>query len=62
MSQSNPGNKVYSGLEAINFFHLWAATVLGVGLSKLARVSFSEASFWVFGYWVALRVALILLA
>jgi len=60
--QSNTGNKVYSGLEAMNFFHLWAATVLGVGLSKLARVSFNEAAFWVFGYWVALRVALILLA
>ena len=59
---SNPGNKVYSGLEALNFFHLWAATVLGVGLSKLARVSFREAAFWVFGYWVALRLALVWLA
>jgi len=57
--QSNPGSKVHSGLEAMNLFHLWAATVLGVGLSKLARVSFNEAAFWVFGYWVALRVALI---
>jgi hypothetical protein len=59
---SNPGTKTYSGLEAINLFHLWAATVLAVGLSKLARVSFNEAAFWVFGYWVALRVALIWLA
>ena len=59
---SNPDNKVYSDLEAMNFFHLWTATVLAVGLSKLARVSFSEAAYWVFGYWVALRVALIWLA
>jgi hypothetical protein len=59
---SNPGNKVYSALEVMNFFHCWAATVLAVGLSKLARVSFNEAAFWVFGYWVTLRVALIWLA
>ena|SRR2546425_1782992 len=59
VGQSNPGNKVYSGLEAMNFFHLWAATVLAIGLSKLARVSFSETAFWVLGYWVALRVALL---
>jgi hypothetical protein len=62
VGQSNPGNKVYAGLEAIHFFHLWTATVLAVGLSKLARVSFNEAAFWVFGYWVALRIALIWLA
>jgi hypothetical protein len=62
VGQPNPGNKPYSGLEAINLFHLWTTTVLAVGLSKLARVSFSEAAFWVFGYWVAARVALIWLA
>jgi hypothetical protein len=62
LGQSNPGHKLHSGLEAMNFFHLWAATVLGVGLSKLARVSFSEAAFWVFGYWVALGFAMICLA
>jgi hypothetical protein len=62
VGQSNPGNKVYAGLAAIHFFHLWTATVLSVGLSKLARVSLSEAAFWVFGYWVALRLALIWLA
>ena len=59
---SNPGTKAYTGLEAMNFFHLWTATVLAIGLSKLARVSFKEAAFWVFGYWVAFRVALIWLA
>jgi hypothetical protein len=61
VGQSNPGNKLHSGMEALNFFHLWAATVLAVGLSKLARVSFSEAAFWVFGYWIGLRIALIAL-
>jgi len=59
---SNPDSAAYTGLEAMNFFHLWTATVLAVGLSKLAGVSFKEAAFWVFGYWIALRVALIWLA
>jgi len=62
VDQSNPGNRLYSGLEAANFFHLWAAAALAIGLSKLARVSFNEAAFWVFGYWVVLRIALIWLA
>ena len=62
MGPSNPGNKVYAWLQAMNVFHLWATTVLSAGLSKLARVSFNEAAFWVFGYWIALRMALICLA
>ena len=62
MGPSNPGNKVYAWLEAMNVFHLWAATVQSAGLSKLARVSFNEAAFWVFGYWVGLRIAMICLS
>lgn len=57
--QSSAGTQMYGALDAVNFFHLWTATVLAVGLSKLARVSFSEAAFWVLGYWVALRVAMV---
>jgi len=58
LGQSNPGIKLYSGLEAANFFHLWSAVALAIGLSKLARVSFKEAAFRVFGYWIGLRIAL----
>jgi hypothetical protein len=36
--------------------------VLAVGLAKLSGVTFKESAFWVFGYWVLLRIALILLA
>lgn len=61
MGPSNPGTKAYAWLAAMNVFHLWAATVLSAGLSKLARVSFKEAALWVFGYWIALRMALIAL-
>jgi len=60
--QSQAGGRVHAALDAVNFFHLWTTTVLAVGLSKLARISFSESAFWVFGYWVALRVAMICLA
>ena len=60
--QSNAGTHLHAALDAANFFHLWTATVRAVGLSKLARVSFNEAAFWVFGYWVAWRVAMIWLA
>jgi hypothetical protein len=50
---------VRQSLEVFNLFDLWTAAVLCIGLSKLARVSVKEASFWVFGYWVVLRLVLI---
>jgi len=53
---------VRQALEALNFFHLWSAMVLAIGLSRLGGVSFKEAAFWVFGYWVLVRLALIILA
>lgn len=56
------GGKVHTFLNLTNFFHLWSVTVLTIGLSKLSNVSFKESAFWVFGYWVVLRVILILLA
>ncbi len=49
-------------LEILNVFHLWAIALLAVGLSRLSRVSLKESAFWVFGYWVVTRMALILLA
>jgi len=49
-------------LDAFNFFHLWATIVMAIGLSKLSRVSFKEAAFWVFGYWFLVRLGLLVLA
>jgi len=60
--QSNAGTRLHAALGAVNFFHLWTAAVLATGLSKLASVSYSEAAFWVFGYWIGLRIALVALS
>jgi len=48
--------------EVFNFFYLWTAVVLAIGLARLSRVRFVESAFWVIGYWVFLRLALLLLA
>ena len=55
-------NPVRLILDLLNFFHLWTITVLAIGLSRLSGVSFKESAFWVFGYWLVARLALILLA
>jgi hypothetical protein len=47
-------------LQLFNFFHLWSLALLALGLSRLANVSFKEASFWVFGYWFVIPLALII--
>jgi hypothetical protein len=49
-------------LDTLNFFHLWTITVLAIGLSRLSGATFKESAFWVFGYWLVARLALILLA
>ena len=49
-------------LDVVNFFHLWGISVLAIGLSRLSGVTFKEAAFWVFGYWIVVRLGLILLA
>jgi hypothetical protein len=49
-------------LDMLNFFHLWIITVLAIGLSRLSGATFKESAFWVFGYWLVARLALILLA
>ena len=53
--------KAHAILETIDFFQIWSTSVLAVGLSRLSGVSFKESAFWVFGYWVFARLALILL-
>ena len=54
--------RVHQLLDALNIFHLWSTTVLAVGLSRLSGVSFKEGAFWVVGYWLFARIALIILA
>jgi len=54
--------RIHAFLAQMNFFHLWSTSILAIGLSRLAGVSFKESAFWVFGYWVFLRIALVLLA
>jgi hypothetical protein len=48
--------------ELFNCFYLWTTVVLAIGLARLSRVTFKEAAFWVFGYWLFARLSLILLA
>jgi hypothetical protein len=57
-----PDDPVRLVLDILNFFHLWTTTVLAIGLSRLSGVTFKESAFWVFGYWLVARLALILLA
>jgi hypothetical protein len=58
----NPENKLHQMLAAMNVFHIWTVAVLSIGLAKLSGASTREAALWVFGYWIVLRVALLLLA
>jgi hypothetical protein len=51
----------YQILETLNLFHLWSTTLLAIGLSRVCNVTGKEAAFWVFGYWMAARAALIVL-
>jgi hypothetical protein len=55
-------NPVRLVLDTLNFFYLWTITVLAIGLSRLSGVTLKESAFWVFGYWLVARLALILLA
>jgi hypothetical protein len=56
----SPTRPFYQILDILNFFHLWSTAVLAIGLSRLCNVTFKEAAFWVFGYWVAIRIVLII--
>ncbi len=49
-------------LEWANVFYVWATVLLGIGLTKLTGVSFKECAFWVFGYWMVLRLGILVLA
>ena len=51
----------YQILGTLDFFHLWSTAVLAIGLSRLCNVTFKEAAFWVFAYWIVARIVLIVL-
>jgi hypothetical protein len=58
----NAPGKLHSALDVLNGFHIWSAMVMAVGLSRLSKTTFAESAFWVLGYWIILRLALVLLA
>jgi hypothetical protein len=55
------GRVICQILDTVNLFHLWSTTVLAIALSRLCNVTFKEAAFWVFGYWMVARIVLIVL-
>ena len=57
----SPTRPFYQILHILNFFHLWSTTVLAIALTRLCNVTFKEAAFWVFGYWLVARIVLIIL-
>lgn len=55
-------NRLRSAAGVLNAFYLWAAAVLSIGLSRLSGAGVKEAGFWVFGFWIVGRLALLLLS
>jgi hypothetical protein len=53
--------RVEHWLQAFNLFHFWTAALLTQVLSRLSGASYKECAFWVFGYWIVLRLTLVLL-
>jgi hypothetical protein len=49
-------------LGVFDAFHVWATAVPSIGLSKLTGLSSKETAFWVFGYWLLVKLALVMLA
>jgi hypothetical protein len=61
ISKLEHNQRLYLIFVTFNFFYLWTTTVLAIGLSRLCRVSFKEAVFWVFGYWMMIRIGVVIL-
>jgi hypothetical protein len=55
------GRAIHQILQTLDLFHLWSIAVLAIGLSRICSVTFKEAAFWVFGYWMVARIVLIIL-
>jgi len=58
---ANPGNALRAAYDVFNVFYLWSIAVLAIGLSRLTGVSLKECAFWAFGYWLVVRISLVLL-
>jgi hypothetical protein len=61
-SKLDPAGPLRAISEILNLFHLWAASVLTIGLARLSSVTVFEAGFWVFGFWIVARIALVILS
>ncbi|HTL16635.1 MAG TPA: YIP1 family protein [Patescibacteria group bacterium] len=48
--------------QVSNVFHLWAVSVLAIGLARVSKVSVKEAFFWVLGFWIFARIGLVVLS
>ncbi len=59
---SRRADHLIAALDVLNFFHIWSAILMAIGLSRLTGVSAKEAAFWTLSYWIALRIALVLLS
>jgi len=53
---------LFQAFGAFDLFYIWSTAVMAIGLSKLSGVSVKESAFWVFSYWFAIRIGLIILA
>ena len=59
LSEFDMTNKTHLAMAALNPLYLWFAAAIAVATSKLAGVSFGKAAALVFGFWVLLRIILI---
>ena len=62
VKQFDPQNTVHSLLALVNVMTFWLLAVRGIGLARLAGVSFTKAALWVFGVWAAYTGLLVGLA
>lgn len=61
LAKFDPTNKLHLALQSANLCHLWIVYTLTLGLSRLCGMRFPQVFPWTFGYWIALRVILIVL-
>ena len=57
-----PGTQLREVAGIFDCFQLWTISIMTVGLSRLCAVTIKESAFWVFGYWLLIKLALLVLA
>ena len=62
VKEFDPENTLHSLLALVNIMTFWLLAVRGIGLARLAGVSFAKAAAWVFAVWAAYTGFLIGLA